>query len=140
MQLQAGSAVVREWRMADAAPMAIQANDRRIWQNLRDVFPHPYARADAEAYLTKVLSDPAPTSFAIECDGQVAGGIGYFPGSDVERVGAEIGYWLGVEYWGRGIATAALRAVTAHAFEAHPPLQRIFAMPYTSNPASARVL
>jgi [ribosomal protein S5]-alanine N-acetyltransferase len=140
MQLPAGPAVIRQWRMADAAPLAIQANDRRIWQNLRDVFPYPYTRADAEAYLTRVLTDPAPTSFAIECDSQVAGGIGYVPGTDVERVGAEIGYWLGVEYWGRGIATAALRALTAHAFGVHPQLQRIFALPYTSNPASARVL
>jgi len=126
--------------MEDVAELAVQADDRRIWLNLRDAFPYPYGREDAEGYLTKVLADASPTSFAIECDGRIAGGIGYVPGSDVERVGAEIGYWLGVQYWGRGIATAALRAVTDHAFAVHSHLQRIFAVPYTTNRASARVL
>jgi len=58
----------------------------------------------------------------------------------VERVGAEIGYWLGVPFWGRGIMTAALQAVTAHAFREHPELRRIWAVPFAWNPASMRVL
>jgi RimJ/RimL family protein N-acetyltransferase len=137
MQLQAG----REWRIGDAAELAQQANDRSIWLNLRDLFPHPYDLADAERYLLMVVAlEQQQTSFAIEHAGQVAGGIGYSLRTDVERVGAQIGYWLGTQYWGQGIATAALRAVTQHAFVRHAHLQRLFAGPFASNPASARVL
>lgn len=140
MQLQAGSCIVREWRLQDAAELAQQANDRRIWLNLRDLFPHPYTLQDAEQYLGKIVPSGLPTSFAIEHAGRVAGGIGYMLRPDVERIGAEIGYWLGVQYWGQGIVTAALRALTRHAFATHVELQRLFAVPFASNPASARVL
>src|SRR5689334_9587161 len=60
--------------------------------------------------------------------------------SDVERIGAEVGYWLGREFWGRGIATTALRLLTAHAFRTQPELRRLYAVPYATNAASARVL
>ena len=55
-------------------------------------------------------------NLAIEVDGEAAGAIGYVAGTDVERYSAEIGYWLGEAYWGRGIATEALVLVTAHVF------------------------
>ena len=55
------------------------------------------------------------------------------------RRSAEIGYWLGEPFWGRGIATAALRAVTDYAFAQHD-LVRLHAAVYEWNPASARVL
>jgi RimJ/RimL family protein N-acetyltransferase len=140
MKLQAGPAWVREWRLEDAAQLPMQANERRIWLNLRDAFPHPYGREDAEGFLALALDMQPQTFFAIECAGHLAGGIGYVLRTDVERVGAEIGYWLGVHYWGRGIATAAVRAVTRYAFATHPQLMRLFAVPFASNPASARVL
>src|SRR6185369_13745408 len=88
----------------------------------------------------KATSMSPQTYFAIELDGEPVGGIGYTLQSDVERIGAEIGYWLGAAVWGRGIATAAVRALSRHAFAAHPELQRLYAVPYTTNPASARVL
>jgi RimJ/RimL family protein N-acetyltransferase len=140
MQLQAGSAVVREWRMEDVADLAREAKDRRIWLNLRDAFPHPYALEDAKRFISITLDMRPQTYFAIEHAGRCVGGIGYMLRTDVERVGAEIGYWLGVQHWGQGIVTAAVRAVSRHAFAAHPELQRLYAVPYASNPASARVL
>jgi RimJ/RimL family protein N-acetyltransferase len=140
MRLQAGPAVIRDWEAGDAAELARHANDRRIWLNLRDGFPHPYALDDAERFIAKVAAASPRTNFAIEVAGSAAGGIGYTVHVDVERVGAEIGYWLGVAHWGRGIATAALRAVTRHAFATHHELRRLYAVPYTWNPASARVL
>ena len=57
----------------------------------------------------------------------------------MHRRSAEIGYWLGEPFWGRGIATLAVRAVTAHAFDTHD-LTRVFACVFEWNPASARVL
>lgn len=81
-----------------------------------------------------------PTLFAIAVSGAIAGGIGYALRADVERIGAEVGSWLGFEFWSKGIATAALKAVTRHAFTAHAQLRRLYAAPSSSNRASARVL
>ena len=67
------------------------------------------------------------------------GGVGYVPGSDVERYSAEIGYWLGEALWGRGITTEALRLLTSHCFESEH-LLRCFAVPFADNAGSIRVL
>lgn len=139
MHLDLGSCVVRDWRAADAVALARHADNRAVWRNLRDAFPHPYSLADAELFLGVVRGLDPCTFFAVEVDGEAAGGIGYTLQSDVERFSAEIGYWLGEAHWGRGIATAAVRAVTAHAFREHG-LRRVFALPFAWNPASARVL
>jgi RimJ/RimL family protein N-acetyltransferase len=132
--------MVREWQPDDAAGLAKQANDRRVWLGLRDAFPHPYGIEDARRFIALATAKSPPTFFAISVADAVAGGIGYTLHTDVERIGAEVGYWVGVEFWGRGIATAALRALTRHAFAAHPELRRLYAVPYSSNGASARVL
>jgi RimJ/RimL family protein N-acetyltransferase len=140
MELKAGNVVVRPWAEADAEEAAIQADDRGIWLGLRDLFPHPYRLEDARRYIAMVMRERPPTSFAIVADGRVAGGIGYHGRSDVERIGAEVGYWLGREFWNRGIATTALRLLVPHAFATDPELQRLFAVPFATNVASARVL
>ena len=79
------------------------------------------------------------TGLAIEVEGEAAGGIGFVRGSDVERFSAEIGYWLGEQFWGRGIVTEALTMVTEHAFRSFNVL-RLFALPFADNIGSARVL
>jgi RimJ/RimL family protein N-acetyltransferase len=135
-----GSIVVREWREADAEPVAVQANDRRVWLGLRDAFPHPYSVDDGRAFIARALAMSPRTFFAIEVAGGVAGGIGYVLHDDVERVGAEVGYWLGHGFWGRGIMTRVLPLVTRHAFSEHPELTRLYAVPFSVNAASARVL
>jgi RimJ/RimL family protein N-acetyltransferase len=140
VRLVAGSTIVRGWEEADAEPVTLQANDHRVWRGLRDAFPHPYGIEDARRFIAKARGMSPQTFFAIEAAGRVAGGIGYTGHSDVERIGAEVGYWLGHEFWGQGIATAALRLLTAHAFEANPELRRLWAVPYATNAASARVL
>ena len=138
--LREGSTVVRSWQAADAEAVARQANDRRVWLGLRDAFPHPYGVEDARRFIAMAHEKSPQTFFAIEAAGRLAGGIGYTEHPDVERIGAEVGYWLGFEFWGKGIATAALRLLTAHAFRVNPELRRLYAVPYSSNPASARVL
>ncbi len=140
MELRDGSTVVREWQEADAEPLVVQANDRRVWLGLRDAFPHPYGVEDARRFISAARLRSPQTYFAIEVAGRVAGGIGYTEHRDVERVGAEVGYWLGHEFWGQGVATRALRLLTAQAFRANGELRRLYAVPYSSNAASARVL
>lgn len=140
IRLPAGEAVVREWRHDDAPGLARQADDRRVWLGLRDAFPHPYGLEDGRAFVGMAGAMSPVSYFAIEVGGVVAGGIGYTPKTDVERISAEVGYWLGHAFWGRGLATAALLALTRHAFSAQPELRRLYALPFASNPASARVL
>jgi ribosomal-protein-alanine N-acetyltransferase len=72
-------------------------------------------------------------------NGEAVGGIGFQLQGDVERVSAEIGYWLGEPFWRRGIATEALVALTKYALVTHG-LTRVYAVPFASNTASCRVL
>jgi RimJ/RimL family protein N-acetyltransferase len=132
--------ILRRWRFSDADALVRHANNRKIWLNLRDRFPHPYTAADARAWLD--LHDAytgIPHNFAIEFQGETIGAIGLEFFSDVHRMTGEIGYWLGESMWGRGFATLAVKAVTEYAF-ATIDLRRLQATVYEWNPASARVL
>jgi RimJ/RimL family protein N-acetyltransferase len=130
---------VRSWQPTDVTSLVRYANNRKIWLNLRDRFPYPYTTAHAVAYLRAVRDMRPETLFAIDVGGDAVGSIGFHPQSDVERVSAEIGYWLGEPFWGRGIVSSAVRAVTQYAITYHP-LTRIFALPFALNTASCRVL
>src|SRR5690606_1724188 len=110
-----------------------------IWLNLRDRFPHPYTAADAEWWIGHASNRHPPTSHAIEVDGEAAGDVSLTLHEDVERVSAEIGYWLGESFWNRGIMSAAVRAITRYGFSEFS-LTRIYALPYASNVASHKVL
>ena len=113
MELRCDSCVVRPWRAADLDALVRHADNPRIAANLRDAFPHPYTRAAGEAWLALAAKMNPASSFAIEVNGEAAGGIGVHLRGDVERVSAEVGYWLGEAHWGKGIVTAALRAFSA---------------------------
>src|SRR5262245_21304133 len=139
MRLVLNTCEVRSWEAGDIPSLVEQANNRKIWRNLRDHFPHPYSAADGRRFLKNVRASTPETMFAIAVGRMAVGGIGYVLQRDVERVSAEIGYWLGEAYWGRGIATEALIAVTRHAIDRHG-LTRVFALPFAWNAGSCRVL
>ena len=139
MEIKLTRSTIREWRTGDEASLVRHANNRNVWRNVRDAFPHPYTRNDAEQWISTAGSAMPPTSFAIEVNGEAAGGIGVVLGRDVYRRSGEIGYWLGEEYWGRGILSEALPAMTTYAF-ANFDLVRIWAGVFEWNGASARVL
>jgi RimJ/RimL family protein N-acetyltransferase len=130
---------VRLWQASDADALVRHANNINVSKQLRDRFPHPYLRADAVAFLRHCATSEPQTNLAIEVAGEAAGGIGFARGSDVERFSAEIGYWLGEQFWGRGIVTEALTLVTDYAFRSFN-LLRLFALPFADNIGSARVL
>jgi RimJ/RimL family protein N-acetyltransferase len=139
MELNLATCTLRPWREGDEESLVRHANNRAVWRNLRDLFPHPYTRADAESWIeTSSAADPV-TNFAIDVDGAAVGAIGVALKDDVFRRSAEIGYWLGEEYWGRGIVSEAVRAMTDYAF-ANWDLCRIYAGVFEWNPASMRVL
>lgn len=139
MRLLCDPCEIRSWRVDDAAALVRHADDRRVWANLRDAFPHPYTRADAAAWLRSAPAETPETNFAIALAGEAVGGIGLRLQDDVFRRGAEVGYWLGAAHWGRGFATAAVRVFSDWAFAEHE-LVRLFAGVFAWNQASARVL
>jgi RimJ/RimL family protein N-acetyltransferase len=130
---------VRSWELHDLDALVRHANNLNVSRQLRDRFPHPYTRSAGRAFLEHVVPLRPVTNFAIEVDGSPAGGIGFALGNDVERFSAEIGYWLGEAFWGRGITTEALTLVTDYAFR-RMSLLRLFALPFADNVASVRVL
>ena len=120
MEIDGGVCVVRSWRPGDAEALAYHANNRNVWINLRDRFPHPYTLGDAKSWIRYVTRVRPETDFTIDMDGEAVGNIGLgLQRGDIERCSAEIGYWIGEAYWGRGITTAALRALTAYAPSRH---------------------
>jgi len=130
---------VRPWRLSDAASIARHADNPKIGRNLRDGFPSPYRLDDARLFIQRAIELQPLCRFAIVVDGEAAGSIGFTLHANVERVSAEIGYFLGEACWGRGITADAVRAVTAYAIRTHA-LTRVYAVPYAWNPASFRVL
>lgn len=131
--------VVREWREDDVATLVREANNRNVSRQLRDRFPFPYEAAHGAGFVRWAISQAPRTVWAISVDDEAVGGIGVELGRDVERVSAEIGYWLGEPFWRRGIVTSALEMVTPHLLATFG-LSRIFALPFTGNAASVRVL
>ena len=139
MRINIGEWRLRSYRRDDAPALAKYANNRNVSRNLRDRFPYPYRVADAEDFIRHANEQDPETIFAIASDTEAIGGIGLELYDDVHRRSAQVGYWLGEPYWGRGIATLALRAVTDYAFNQFD-LARLYAYVYEWNPASARVL
>jgi RimJ/RimL family protein N-acetyltransferase len=139
VQLTLKSCAVRSWRTADAEPLARYADNRKIWLNLRDAFPHPYTERDAREFIRSIRNRAPETTFAIALNEEAVGSVGFVLRHDVERVSAEIGYWLAEPFWGRGIATEALIAVTGYAIATYE-LTRVYALPFAWNAASCRVL
>ncbi len=139
MRLELEKSIIRLWEVSDAEALPRHANNRNIWINLRDGFPHPYTIEDAHAFISMAKNMQPETFFCIQVDEQAGGGIGFTPGTDVERISAEIGYWLSEKLWRRGIVTEALKAVTPYAIDTCN-LTRVYATPYGWNPASVRVL
>lgn len=139
MRIELGEYMIRDWAVEDAPAIVRHANNRRVAMWLRDRFPSPYTAADANAFLSVACCRDPRTVFAIATRHEAIGGIGLDFGDDVHRFTAELGYWLGEPFWGRGIMTDAVRLFTAWAFE-NLEVYRIFAAVFDGNAASIRVL
>ena len=140
MRLETERLVLRPWHKGDEEALVRHANNRRVWLNLRDLFPHPYTLADAQGFIEGNASMPGPPkNLAIEHAGEPIGSIGLHPLSDVSRFTAEIGYWIGEAFWGRGLATEALKRFTDYALEQFH-FERLEGWIFATNPSSGRVL
>jgi RimJ/RimL family protein N-acetyltransferase len=131
--------LLREWRKGDEPSLVRHANNRNVWLNLRDVFPYPYTLSDARNWVRLATTNGFNYVFAIDVDGFAVGAIGLHMGDDIHQHSAEIGYWLGEEFWNRGITTEAAQIVTEYAFQTLH-LARVHAEVFHWNTASMRVL
>ena len=139
MRLECQSCVVRDWALEDKPALIRFANNRNVWRNLKDIFPHPYTDADADRWLSAQALVPEPTSWAIEVDRLAVGSIGITLRGDVHAKSAHFGYWLGEPYWGRGIMTDAVRNLSSYVMRKFKVI-RLEAPVFEWNPASMRVL
>lgn len=139
VHLDLQSCVVRSWSFSDAIALQRYADNRNIWLNLRDAFPSPYTLEDSHAFLSRVTEERPETNFAIAISSEAIGSIGLRLGRDVHGKTAELGYWLGEPFWGRGIMSQAVAEFVRHAFDMFD-LLRIYAEPFDNNRASVRIL
>lgn len=132
---------LRAFRPADADRVTALAGEREIARNTLNV-PHPYERRDAEEWIAAhrgQMERREAATFAITLLGEpvVIGAVGLI--LDAGNDAAELGYWIGKPYWGRGYASEAARAVVAWGFR-ELELNRIHASHFPRNPASGAVL
>ena len=130
---------LRPWRKEDAGQLAAIANNKKIWLNVRDRFPHPYTVTDALQWIAFFTNQNPPQNFAIEYNQQVAGSIGILIKEDVYRKSIETGYFIGEPFWSKGIATQAVGLLMDHIKKVYDPI-RVWAEVFEHNIASMRVL
>ena len=132
---------LRSWKISDKERLADLINNPKILNNLRDGLPSPYTPADAEEYIRAMLSADRTGvfAFAIAVEDQVIGSIGVFRRDNIHSRTAEMGYYIGEPYWGKGFATSAVRQTCQYIFS-NTDIIRIFAEPFAYNTASCRVL
>lgn len=133
--------VLRQWRPEDAGDLAETINNPNILNNLRDGIPYPYTVKDAEEFIGAMLAaDPANNfAFAVTVDDRAVGSISVSRCANIHSRTAEMGYYLGEAYWGKGLCTSAVRQACRHVFD-NTDIIRIFAEPFSYNTASCRVL
>lgn len=123
----------------DAPQLAILANNPNVSAWVRDIFPSPYSEQDAHQFLAYLVTQQPLTTFGIRYESKLAGVAGLVLQSDIFRKSAEIGYWLGEPFWGKGIATAVAKMLCELGFEQFG-LVRLYAGVFESNTASMKVL
>jgi [ribosomal protein S5]-alanine N-acetyltransferase len=139
--LETGRLTLRPYTPADIPALVPLIGAREVAATTLRI-PHPYTQAFAEDFIVQAQQDLVSgaclrLAIIIRDSGMFCGGVGLQINADHRH--AELGYWIGVSYWGNGYATEAAQAVVKYGFETLH-LHRIFASHYTNNPASARVL
>ena len=132
---------IREWKETDAKALAALLNDKRILNNLRDGLPYPYTESDALFYINSCLNADknAEFCFAIVYNNDVVGSVGIFRQGNIHFRTAELGYYVGFNYWGKDICTEAVRLACKRVLD-NTDIVRIYAEPFADNIGSCRVL
>jgi len=130
---------LRDFEKSDSKRLVSLLNNKNIWDNLRDYIPYPYTEKDAIEYIDFCNSQKPITYFAIEYNGELVGSIGLILQRDVYRKSAEIGYWIGESYWGKGITSKAAKLIVDYGFK-KLDIVRIYTGIFDYNIASQKVL
>jgi len=130
---------LRKWKKTDAESFFKYSNNTKIAKNMRDSFPSTLddCRKTVESFSCN--DETQQCCRAIIVNGEVAGSIALFLKNDVYCKSAEIAYWLGEPFWGRGIMSEAIKQLCWAAFEQYD-IVRIFAEPYAQNIGSRKAL
>lgn len=128
---------LREIKERDIEDIAKLLNNENVTKYLTARIPFPYGIEDAKWWVT--IGSKEGTNRAIEFKGKFVGVVGITPGMFEKERSAEIGYWLGEKYWGRGIGTEAVSQLTDFIFNT-TNIVRIFAPVFSPNTASTRLL
>ena len=131
--------MIREWNKKDSEALSKQANDQSIWNQMRDEFPYPYTDECAKQFIENLSKDPNAIDRAIINEDTIAGSISIKINDDIRRFSGVLSYWLGVDYRGKGLATAAVIEIVELAFSEFD-LMRIYAKVFDNNKASIAVL
>ena len=140
MRIEFGEYWIRDWVPQDAGAIARYANNRKIAMWLRDRFPVSLHRVRRTG-VSIAGGAAGPADHVCDCDAgaRPSAGSGWSSGSDVHRFTAELGYWLGEPFWGRGIMTDAVRCFTDWTFGAFE-VHRLYSTVFDGNHGSVRVL
>ncbi|MEI6348342.1 MAG: GNAT family protein [Bacteroidota bacterium] len=138
MNITNGDIVLRSLEFADKFNIAEYCN-KKIWDNLRDFIPNPYTLYDAENFIRMSRVEDPPCTFAIEYKKEFVGIISLVVQADVYRLNAELGYWIGEQFWGNGIISKAIPLIVNYGFE-ELGLNRVYAHVFDFNIPSQRVL
>ncbi|TSE08938.1 GNAT family N-acetyltransferase [Aquimarina algiphila] len=130
---------LRELIVSDKPKVAKLINNKKIWDNVRDYIPYPYDQDDAETFILGTKEKLPRQALAIVFNDELCGVISLIVQDDIYKRSAEIGYWIGEPYWGKGIATKAVALITHYGFK-KLNLIRIYAGIFEYNTASMHVL
>ncbi|MBL7934673.1 MAG: GNAT family N-acetyltransferase [Bacteroidia bacterium] len=130
---------LRPWHLDDTSDLVALANNKNIAQFMADVFPHPYTIENGKTFIAFATSNPNSKIFAIIVNNKPVGSIGLHLQTDILKKNAEIGYWIGEAYWGKGIITKAVPQMVDYGFK-HLDIVRIFARIFGTNKASQKVM
>lgn len=133
------SIAIREFELSDVNRLSELANNINVARFLTGRFPHPYTSEHAKTFIETFLKDKPNKVFAITLNGELIGGTGIHLQEDIFINNAEIGYWIGEDYWGKGYMPKAVELITQYAFYTFP-ITRVYARVFGNNPKSMKVL
>lgn len=132
--------VLRPFLLSDATIVQLLAGSREVADTTLAI-PHPYLDGMAESWIATHegawTRHESATLAIVEAEAGLVGAISLR--IELPQRRAELGYWIGVPYWGRGYATEAVRAMLEFGFR-RLSLHRVYAFHFERNPASGRVM
>lgn len=133
------SVTIRPFKKTDEAKLAGYLNNKKIWDQLRDYLPHPYSTKDARDHIERSMNDDPTQNFAIDYNNELVGSISLVLQEDVYRHSTETGFWIAEPFWGKGIATAAIKHIIDYGFN-ELGIVRIYASVMENNVGSMKAL